>query len=194
MSDPGDAGNAEQRRGPDPGDRDAPGAAPPPGAVPAPDAAPDAASADRATQPPHDLWPTVDPPSADVEAGAVTSVLPGAHRGGFARLFTAPVGIAQDAPSAGPPPEWAPAEPPRLYRGIAGWALGVAIVGLIASLFVGWGFPVGLVGMVTAIVSLRRPIESRAVGVWALVLSSVSLIYSAGWLIWAAIQLQHGAA
>lgn len=124
MSDPGGAGNAEARSGPDSGDRDAPGAAPPPG----------------------------------------------------------------------PPPEWEPVVAPRLYRGIAGWALGVAIVGLIASLFVGWGFPVGLVGMIAAIVSLRRPIESRAVGVWALVLSSVSLLYSAGWLVWAAIQLQRGAA
>jgi hypothetical protein len=74
--------------------------------------------------------------------------------------------------------------PPR--RGLANWALAFSIAGLLVSLFVGWGFPIGLVGIVSAILALRRPLESRAVAVWALVLGVVSVIYSAGWLLYAA--------
>ncbi len=36
--------------------------------------------------------------------------------------------------------------------------------------------------------ALRRPWESRALAVWALCLSVVSLVYSAGWLWWASTQ------
>ena len=79
-----------------------------------------------------------------------------------------------------------PAEAPP--RGLAGWALASSVVGLIVSLFVGWGFPIGLVGVVTAILALRRPLESRAVAVWALVVGVVSILYSAGWLLFAAAQ------
>ena len=57
---------------------------------------------------------------------------------------------------------------------------------IMFSLFVGWGFPIGLVGVVSAILALRRPLESRAVAVWALVLGLVSVLYSAGWLLFAA--------
>jgi hypothetical protein len=39
-----------------------------------------------------------------------------------------------------------------------------------------------------AVVALRRPWESRAVAVWALCLSLLSLAYSAGWLWWASTQ------
>jgi hypothetical protein len=35
-------------------------------------------------------------------------------------------------------------------------------------------------------VALRRPVESRQVAVWALVIGIVSVLYSAGWLWWAA--------
>ena len=66
------------------------------------------------------------------------------------------------------------------------WALAFSIAGLLVSLFVGWGFPIGLVGVVSAILALRRPLESRAVAVWALVLGAVSVLYSAGWLLYAA--------
>ncbi|KAA9108502.1 hypothetical protein F6B43_09990 [Microbacterium rhizomatis] len=137
--------------------------------------------------------PLLDSPSADVEAAAQTSVLPGEHRGGFSRLFTAPVGVAEQAHvDPDEQEEWETVEPPRLYRGIAGWALACSIVALITSLFVGWGFPVGVMGVIAGIVSLRRPVESRAVAIWAVVLGSVSVLYSAGWLVWAAIQLQAG--
>ncbi len=71
-------------------------------------------------------------------------------------------------------------------RRLAGWALAFSVVGLAVSLFVGWGFPIGLVGLVTAVIALRRRFESRSAAVWALVLGAVSVLYSAGWLLWAA--------
>jgi len=67
-------------------------------------------------------------------------------------------------------------------------AAALSIGGLLASLFVGWAFPLGLVGVVSAILALRRPLESRAVAAWALVLGVVSVLYSAGWLLYAASQ------
>ncbi|MDQ4214306.1 hypothetical protein [Microbacterium capsulatum] len=75
-----------------------------------------------------------------------------------------------------------PVDEPRL----APWALLSAIVALFASLFVGWGIPVALIAVVAATLSLRRPLESRTMSIWALVLGSVATLYSAGWLIWAA--------
>jgi hypothetical protein len=82
--------------------------------------------------------------------------------------------------------QWLMPEPAEPHRGLAGWALAFSIAGLAASLFVGWGFPIGLVGVVSAILALRRPLESRSVAVWALVLGIVSVLFSAGWLLYAA--------
>ncbi|MET0296146.1 MAG: hypothetical protein ABW024_01995 [Microbacterium sp.] len=139
--------------------------------------------------------PLVEPPSPDVAAAEDATPLPGAHRGGFQRLPTAPLDVTTQVA----PPEPGSAEhaavtaewlmpTPRPSRGLAGWALGFAIAGLLVSLVVGWGFPLGLVGLILAIVALRRPFESRAVAVWTIVLSGVSFLYSAGWLWWAATQ------
>ncbi|WP_345186830.1 hypothetical protein [Microbacterium panaciterrae] len=75
-----------------------------------------------------------------------------------------------------------PVDEPRL----APWALLSSIVALFASLFVGWGIPVAIISVIAAIMSLRRPRESRAMCVWALVLGSIATLYSAGWLLWAA--------
>ena len=110
------------------------------------------------------------------------------HRGGFERWPTAPVGITPipSAPDLDAPVQWAAVEPTAPPRGMAAWALGFSIAALVVSLFVGWGFPIGLVAIVTAIIALRRPLESRAVAVWALVLATVSVLYSAGWLLFAA--------
>ena len=84
------------------------------------------------------------------------------------------------------PAEWAP-EPEVLPRS-GGWALALAIVGLALSLLVGWAFPLGIAAVVLAVLSLRRPWESRPVTVWALALGALSLVYSAGWLTWGAFQ------
>ncbi|MGN8027017.1 hypothetical protein [Microbacterium sp. 22242] len=75
-----------------------------------------------------------------------------------------------------------PVVEPRL----APWALLSAIVALFASLFVGWGIPVAIISVIAAIMSLRRPQENREMCIWALVLGSVAILYSAGWLVWAA--------
>lgn len=130
----------------------------------------------------------VEPPSPDVAPVEAESALPGSHRGGFDRWPTGPVEVAPitSAPDLDAPLLWAPAEPAPPSRGVAAWALGFAITALIVSMFVGWGFPIGLVAIVTAIVALRRPLESRMAAVWALVLGAVSLVYSAGWLLFAA--------
>ena len=132
--------------------------------------------------------PAVEPPSPDVAPVEAESALPGMHRGGFERWPTAPVGVMPipSAPDLDAPVQWAAVEPTAPPRGMAAWALGFAIAALVVSLFVGWGFPIGLVAIVTAIIALRRPLESRAVAVWALVLGTVSVLYSAGWLLFAA--------
>ena len=137
--------------------------------------------------------PAVEEPSTDVVTPNAESVLPGAHRGGFSRLPTAPVAITTEQAPALPGEEglaseqWEMTQPP-LRRGLGAWALGFSVVGLVVSLFVGWGFPIGVVGVVAAILALRRPLESRAVAVWALVLGGLSILYSAGWLWYAASQ------
>ena len=65
---------------------------------------------------------------------------------------------------------------------------GVAFERLNVSFLVGWGFFIGLVGAGLAIAALRRPWESRPLAVWALCLSTLSVLYSAGWLWWASTQ------
>ncbi|HKT56365.1 MAG TPA: hypothetical protein VJR25_06300 [Microbacterium sp.] len=92
-----------------------------------------------------------------------------------------------EQPQPLPIPEPLEVHPPVAARTrLAVWALVLALLGLVVSFFVGWGFPLGLAAIVVAIVALRRPWESRVVAVWALVLGVLSVVYSAGWLIYAA--------
>lgn len=156
----------------------------------APDASPDLMGVDAALGAPAAAFrpPVVEPPSADVVAASPAPRIPGAAREGYAQLPTAPVIVSAEGPVEGDRVEWGP--PPEPRRAPVGpWALAVAVVALAASLFVGWMLPLGVAGIVTAIVTLRRRGESRAVAVWALVLSIVSVLYSAGWLLWALPQL-----
>ena len=130
---------------------------------------------------------TADAPSADV-APAVSAALPGEHRGGFQREFTEPVPITQTTKTEA---DWTAAPAPRAADALprsGAWALVFGILGLGVSFLVGWGFLIGLVGAGLAIAALRRPWESRSLAVWALCLSLVSVIYSAGWLWWASTQ------
>jgi hypothetical protein len=138
---------------------------------------------------------TVEAPSPDVELAQEASPLPGEHRGGFSRLPTAPVPVTVETAPAEPGGEfsadagdWVAPDGDAFSRGLAGWALAFGIIGLIVSLFVGWGFPIGLVAVVSAIIALRRPLESRAVAVWAIALGTVSILYSAGWLLFGAMR------
>lgn len=140
----------------------------------------------------------VEPPSPDVALADEASPLPGAHRGGFHRLPTAPVGITEQiAPrepgtESGPTPtvtaQWLMASPAPPRRGLAAWALVFALLGLVVSLFVGFGFPLGLVAIVAGLLALRRALESTALAWWAIGLGALSLVYSAGWLYFAATQ------
>lgn len=135
--------------------------------------------------------PIVETPSTDVAAGE-TAALPGEHRGGFQRALTQPVDVAAPSSGVAAEPElrevrWAPQPPAPLPRSAA-WALTFAILGLIVSLLVGWGFLIGVVGAALAVAALRRPWENRGIAVWALCLSVLSLLYSAGWLWWASTQ------
>ena len=150
------------------------------------------AAADEPSRLPHP--PVVEGPSPEIALAQDASPLPGAHRGGFRRLPTAPVPVTVQSAPAEPGTEDAPAPTPwagagpeatGLHRGLAGWALAFAIVGLAVSLFVGWGFPIGIVAVVSAILALRRPLESRSVAVWAIAIGTVSILYSAGWLLYA---------
>ncbi|CAH0228530.1 hypothetical protein SRABI76_02691 [Microbacterium oxydans] len=140
---------------------------------------------------------SIDQPSGEVEHPAGAARLPGARREGYSKLPTGPVGI-EPVVATGPDidaadePEWVPstgAAPVDDTR-LAPWALLAAIVALGASFFVGWGIPVAIVAVIAAVMSLRRPVESRAIARWALVLGLVATLYSAGWLIWAAMQFE----
>lgn len=156
----------------------------------APDASPDLTGVDAALGAPPAAFrpPVVEPPSADVVAASPAPRVPGAAREGYAQLPTAPVVVSTEGPVEGERVEWGPPPAPRRAP-VGPWALAIAVVALAASLFVGWMLPLGVAGIVTAIVTLRRRGESRAVGAWALVLSIVSVLYSAGWLLWAFAQL-----
>lgn len=160
----------------------------------APDAAheaPDAHAAER----PNPASPTVEPVSPDVDLAQDASPLPGAHRGGFSRLPTAPVAVTVESAPSEPGGDFSPDatawpgdEGDGIQRGLSGWALAFAIIGIVVALFVGWGFPIGIVAVVTGIIALRRPLESRAIAVWAIVVGGVSILYSAGWLLYAAFR------
>lgn len=138
----------------------------------------------------------VEPPSPDVAPVAGETVLPGVHRGGFTRWPTAPIGVTPVVPAPTEPTEydaaspWTPPPMPAVRRRyLAGWALALGIVALLVSLFVGWGLPIGIVGIVLAAMALQRRSEDRAMAAWALALSIASIVYSAGWLAWAVLQL-----
>ena len=115
---------------------------------------------------PTPLAPAIDAPSPDVSLAEEASPLPGVHRGGFSRLPTAPIALTTVSAPAEPGTEidpapvavWLMPDPTPPQRGIASWALGFSVAGLIVSLFVGWGFPIGIVGVVTGILAIRRPL------------------------------------
>lgn len=138
--------------------------------------------------------PRVEQPSAEVERPEGAASMPGASKG-YSKLPTAPVPVeretvpdAEEFAASG----WAPsaeAEHTDDAR-LAPWALFAAIVALATSMFVGWGIPVAVVAVIAAIMTLRRPIENRAMAMWALVLGVFAALFSTGWLIWAAMQFE----
>nr|WP_314844834.1 hypothetical protein [uncultured Microbacterium sp.] len=161
--------------------------------------------------------PRVERPTDEVERPAGSATVPGARRDGYTRLPTAPVSVGSAAPAASGgdpalaerdteyraerdteyrverPVEWQPAseETSVDQTRLAPWALMSAIVALCASFFVGWGVPIAVVSVIAAIMSLRRPVESRAIANWALVLGLCATVYSLGWLVWAGMQFER---
>jgi hypothetical protein len=141
---------------------------------------------------------SIDRPSGEVERPSGTIRIPGSRRDGYTKLPTGPVGIEPVVVSgpdidAADDTEWEPqtgATPTDDTR-LAPWALLAAIVALGASFFVGWGIPVAVVSVIAAIMSLRRPVESRAIARWALVLGLCATVYSLGWLVWAGMQFER---
>ncbi|MFT4260211.1 hypothetical protein [Microbacterium sp.] len=143
--------------------------------------------------------PRIEGPSGEVECPGGTARLPGARRDGYTKLPTGPVGI-EPVVTSGPlldasaeTQEWSPHD--TLARvddtRLAPWALLAAIVALCASFFVGWGLPLAIIAVIAAIMSLRRPVESRAIARWALVLGLTATAYSVGWLVWAGLQFER---
>ena len=137
--------------------------------------------------------------SEQVDRSAATARIPGARRDGYSKLPTGPVGI-EPVVVSGPDidrhedAEWEPSvtEPaPVDDTRLAPWALLAAIVALGASFFVGWGIPVAVVAVIAAIMSLRRPVENRAIARWALALGLCATVYSLAWLVWAGMQFER---
>jgi len=141
--------------------------------------------------------PRIEGPSGEVERPAGTARLPGARRDAYTSLPTGPVGIeplVAQGPQLDEVEEWEPAAPPPEPVDdvrLAPWALLAAVVALGSSFFVGWVIPVAIVAVIAAIMSLRRPVESRAVAVWALVLGLIATVYSLGWLVWAGVLFER---
>ncbi|WEK62334.1 MAG: hypothetical protein P0Y60_06145 [Candidatus Microbacterium colombiense] len=141
---------------------------------------------------------SIDRPSGEVERPAGAARLPGARREGYSKLPTGPVGI-EPVVVTGPEidaaadTEWEPDTGTTTVDDarLAPWALLAAIVALATSFFVGWGIPVAIVAVIASIMSLRRPVESRAIARWALVLSLCATVFSLGWLVWAGMQFER---
>ncbi|MGO3234922.1 MAG: hypothetical protein ACTIKT_15810 [Microbacterium sp.] len=156
------------------------------------------ADASRVDSPQVDS-PSVEAPRPEVAHPADTARVPGAPRDGYTRMPTGPVGLAPTiasgpADTAGTPTvPWTPAAEPIVEDNarLAPWALVAAIVALVASWFVGWGIPLAIIAVIAAIMSLRRPVESRSLATWALVLGLAATVFSLGWLIWAAMQFEQ---
>ncbi|WP_435743121.1 hypothetical protein [Microbacterium sp. PMB16] len=140
----------------------------------------------------------IEGPSGEVERPVGATRIPGARRDGYTKLPTGPVGV-EPVVVSGPDidavdeTEWEPTTGAAAVDDtrLAPWALLAAIVALGASFFVGWGIPVAIVAVIAAIMSLRRPVESRAIARWALVLGLCATVYSLGWLVWAGMQFER---
>lgn len=148
--------------------------------------------------------PRVEVVSAGSQGPPSPPSMPEASRDRYMRLPTGPTAIAAQqersarnsvgawSPVDEPPVEWEPAEwQPAQTRDadvapLAPWALTAAIIALTASFFVGWGLPLAVLALIAGIMCVRRPNESRIMSVWAVWLSAVATVFSAGWLVWAA--------
>lgn len=135
--------------------------------------------------------PRVESPSDDVLVPTPSADLPGVHRGGFSRAPTAPVDVwtqAAEHQDIEPTTATLPVADAGAPANFAALSIGFAAVALVVSIVVGWGFPIGAGAVVLGVMSLRGRVESRPLAVWGVSLGALSLLYSAGWLVYAGIQ------
>ncbi|MDR6199234.1 hypothetical protein QE374_001143 [Microbacterium sp. SORGH_AS428] len=140
---------------------------------------------------PRPIAARVESASDDVIVPSQAAELPGTHRGGFTRPPTAPVDVQEQVAQHEELPATTATLPTTDAASPANFAtlsLGFAVVALIVAIVVGWGFPIGVGAVVLGLMSLRGRVESRPIAVWGVALGALSLIYSAGWLMYAAIQ------
>lgn len=133
----------------------------------------------------------VESPSDDVIVPTQAAELPGTHRGGFTRPPTAPVDVREQVAEHEELPATTATLPTTDAGAPANFAtlsLGFAVVALIVAIVVGWGFPIGVGAVVLGVMSLRGRVESRPIAAWGVALGALSLMYSAGWLMYAGIQ------
>lgn len=154
-----------------------------------------AAALDPSPQPPtaepRPVAARVESPSDDVVVPTQTADLPGTHRGGFTRPPTAPVDVQEQVAQHEELPASTATLPTTDAASPANFAtlsLGFAVVALIVAIVVGWGFPIGVGAVVLGLMSLRGRVESRPIAAWGVALGALSLVYSAGWLMYAGIQ------
>lgn len=160
-----------------------------------------AATRRERTEPPIQEHPEVRPEAAEVsasESGAADTHEPSPDDvvlQGHLEEITVEVphlapedeGDTSAASVARPQLEWAEPEPVR--KGLGGSALSFGIAALCGSCFVGWLFPVAVLAIVIGVLAIRRPLESSRLGIWAIGLALLSLVYSAGWIWWTGVQL-----
>ncbi|WDG18798.1 hypothetical protein [Microbacterium sp. Clip185] len=133
----------------------------------------------------------VESPSDDVVVPTQAAALPGTHRGGFTRPPTAPVDVQEQVAEHEEPLATTATLPTTDAGAPANFAtlsLGFAVVALIVAIVVGWGFPIGVGAVVLGLMSLRGRVESRPIAAWGVALGALSLVYSAGWLVYAGIR------
>lgn len=133
----------------------------------------------------------VESPSDDIIVPTPSAELPGAHRGGFSRAPTAPVDVQEQVAAhevIAPTTATLPTPHTAAPADFAALSLGFAVVALIVAIVVGWGFPIGASAVVLGVMSLRGRVESRPLAAWGVSLGALSLLYSAGWLVYAGIR------
>lgn len=140
---------------------------------------------------PRPVVARVESASDDVIVPTRAADLPGTHRGGFTRPPTAPVDVREqlaqheELPATTATLRTTDAASPANFATLS---LGFAVVALIVAIVVGWGFPIGVGAVTLGVMSLRGRVESRPIAAWGVALGALSLVYSAGWLMYAGIQ------
>ncbi|WP_052460301.1 hypothetical protein [Microbacterium gorillae] len=144
------------------------------------DPAPDQQPTDPAISPAEDVDAYAERLQARTEELFGTGAIP------IQRPATGPV---RTPPVARRTDEAAWTEPTLVRKGLGGSAFSFAVSALIGSFFMGWLAPVAVLSLVLGILAVRRPAESSRLGAWAIGLSILALVYSAGWIWWVGTQL-----